>query len=75
MAKLVDGAREIVNGRGLSYIAASTSAMKEKRLQLSEFLRRARQARERGLANGVLERLQQVERHIDRSFIDAIFAA
>ncbi len=130
MAKLVDGAREIVNGRGLmtgqSYTVASTSAIVERRRQLSEFLKRARQAREWGLANpneqariwseqtgfppevgvdvvrtaqtrtvpidndvvaaqqqvadffhanGVLERLQQVERHVDRSFNDAIFAA
>ncbi len=54
-AKVQDGAREVVNGRGLmsgqSYTVASKAAVKAKRDALSDFLRRSRLARDWGLAN------------------------
>jgi len=55
LAKVQDGAREIVNGDGLmsgqSYQMASDAAIAGKRQALSDFLRRLRLAREWGLAN------------------------
>jgi sulfonate transport system substrate-binding protein len=55
LAKVSDGAREIVNGRdlmsGQSYTAASDDAILGKREALSDFLHRLRLAREWGLAN------------------------
>jgi sulfonate transport system substrate-binding protein len=55
LAKVEDGAREIVNGRGLmsgqSYQLASGAAISVKRDVLGDFLRRARLARDWGLAN------------------------
>ncbi|WP_458096327.1 ABC transporter substrate-binding protein [Roseomonas sp. WA12] len=55
LAKVQDGAREIVNGDGLmsgqSYQMAADAAIGSKRAALSDFLRRLRLAREWGLAN------------------------
>jgi sulfonate transport system substrate-binding protein len=55
LAKVRDGAREIVNGRdlmsGQSYTVASDAAIAAKREALGDFLRRLRVAREWGLAN------------------------
>ena len=55
LAKVQDGAREVVNGRNLmsgqSYTVASVSAIRDKRDALGDFLRRLRLAREWGLAN------------------------
>lgn len=55
LAKVQDGAREVVNGRelmsGQSYTVAATTAIRDKRDALADFLRRLRQAREWGLAN------------------------
>ena len=54
-AKVKDGAREVVNGRGLmsgqSYTVGSTAAIRGKRDALGDFLRRLRLARDWGLAN------------------------
>ncbi len=54
-ARVQDGAREVVNGRGLmsgqSYTVASEAAIKGKRSPLGDFLRRLRLARDWGLAN------------------------
>ncbi|WP_158743899.1 ABC transporter substrate-binding protein [Acidisphaera sp. L21] len=55
LAKVQDGAREIVNGRdlmsGQSYLVASDDAIANRRAPLSDFLRRLRIAREWGLQN------------------------
>ncbi len=55
LARVQDGAREVVNGRGLmsgqSYTVASTEAITAKRAALGDFLRRLRVARDWGLAN------------------------
>ncbi len=55
LAEVQDGAREVVNGRGLmsgqSYTVASEAAIRDKRDALGDFLRRLRLAREWGLAN------------------------
>ena len=55
LARMEDGAREVVNGRelmsGQSYTVASTEAIAAKRAALGDFLRRLRVAREWGLAN------------------------
>ncbi len=55
LAKVQDGAREVVNGRtlmsGQSYMVASNAAIRDKRDALGDFLRRLRLAREWGLAN------------------------
>ena len=55
LARIQDGAREVVNGRdlmsGQSYIVAGTEAIAAKRAALGDFLRRLRRAREWGLAN------------------------
>ncbi|WP_426960132.1 ABC transporter substrate-binding protein [Muricoccus radiodurans] len=55
LAKVQDGAREIVNGRGLmsgqSYQMAADTAIAAKRAALADFLRRVRLAREWGLAH------------------------
>lgn len=55
LARVQDGAREVVNGRhlmsGQSYTVASTEAIAAKRGALGDFLRRLRVAREWGLAN------------------------
>lgn len=55
LARVQDGAREVVNGRelmsGQSYTVAGTEAIAAKRAALGDFLRRLRVAREWGLAN------------------------
>jgi len=55
LARVQDGAREIVNGRdlmsGQSYTVAGTAAIAGKREVLADFLRRLRLARDWGLAN------------------------
>ena len=55
LAKVQDGAREVVNGRGLmsgqSYTVGSQTAIRDKRDALGDFLRRLRLARDWGLAN------------------------
>ena len=55
LAKINDGAREVVNGRdlmsGQSYMLATNGAIASKRAQLADFLHRLRLAREWGTAN------------------------
>lgn len=55
LARVQDGAREVVNGRDLmsaqSYTVASTEAIAGRRTALEDFLRRLRVARDWGLAH------------------------
>ena len=55
LAKINDGAREVVNGHtlmsGQSYMVASNTAIASKRAMLADFLHRLRLAREWGTAN------------------------